>query len=364
MPATLPTPLVRPLEFPAASLRPQPRDLPLIGMGLNELPYPPPPAAVEAAAGAAAGANRYSDPVCVSLRTALANAYDLAAGDLLCGNGAEELLDVVARTFVRPGDQILIPQFGYIQFAMIANRIGAELVKAPEPNYAVDVDGLLGCVGEKTKLVFLATPNNPTAAELPPSEAERLAAALPDHVVLVLDLAYAEFAGWDYCAAMHELVARHPNVMIIRTFSKAFGLAGLRLGWCHARPELIPSLYAVRGLCSVNAAAQAAGEAALGEMAYVQSCIDRIASERARIVAGLEGMGLSCLSGRTNFVLASFDGEAKSVSALIDHLYDDAGIILRPTREAGLEAFLRITVGTKEQNDQLLESVRGFVGSP
>ncbi len=362
MTVSMPVPIVRPLDVPSTPRKPQPKGFPLVGMGLNELPFPPAPAAVEAAARAAAEANRYSDPACGELRSALAEAYGLDAGQLICGNGAEELLDVTARAFVRPGDQILISQFGYIQFAMIANRIGAELVKAPEEDHKVQVDALLGAVNDRTKLVFLATPNNPTGAEVQVGEAERLAASLPEGVVLVLDLAYAEFVGWDYCDAMHELVGRYPNVLVIRTFSKAFGLAGLRLGWCHTRPELIPSLNAARGLCTVNAAAQAAGCAALGDMAYVQTCIDRIVSERLRIVGALEGTGMSCLPGRTNFVLASFNDPERSVGELANHLFDDAGVVVRPTREAGLERFLRITVGTEEQNELLLESVISFAG--
>lgn len=355
---------ISPLQIRARISREQPKGLAVVNMSFNELPYSPSPEVQAAIDAATQRANFYGNPSCQALREEIGGRYDLSADTIICGNGSEELLDVIARNFVRHDDEIVISEFGYIQFAIIANRLGARLTKVPEVNYTTDVDGLLAAIGSETKLVFLANPNNPTATMMPEADVERLAESMPKNVVLVIDLAYGEFTGFDYCARMHDLVRRFENVIVTRTFSKAFGLAGLRVGWCHVPEWMVPSLYAARGMGSVNAVAQAAALASLREPDLVGSRIAEIVSERDRVARELTELGLSCLPSRTNFMLAMLgNGDPEQAEALVTHLFDDAGIIVNRTREKGLEQYIRFSLSLPEHNSLLVESVKRFLGS-
>lgn len=355
-----PTPYLEPMSVRGRIGRAQPKGLPLINLGYNELPYGASPRVAKAMA--ATRPNSYGPPACDPVRAALAAAFGLEMDNLICGNGSEELLDVIARVFVRPGDDILISQFGYIQFAMTAHRLGARLVKAPETNFATDVGALLAAVTPATKLVFLANPNNPTGTVIPVEDLVRLAQGLRSDVVLVLDLAYGEFTGAEYCAAVHRLKAGFENVIVTRTFSKAFGLAGLRLGWADAPAWMIPSFYAARGMGSVNAMAQAAAVAAIEDMDEVNTRIAETVSERDRIAAALAPMGVIALPSGTNFLAVTIEGQgAEAAEALVEYVFDEGGFVVNRTREAGLEHFLRFSMGTPVQNDQLLDCIAGFV---
>lgn len=355
---------IAPLAVRARLSRPQPKGLPVINMSFNELPFAPSEQVAAAIDEATKRANSYGEPSCAALRKEIGARFDLPADSLICGNGSEELLDVIARCFVRAGDEIVIPEFGYIQFAIIANRLGAKLTKVPEVEVTADVEGLLAAIGPKTKLVFLANPNNPTATLVPEEKLARLAQELPRDVVLVIDLAYGEFVGFDYCARVHDLVRRHKNVLVTRTFSKAYGLAGLRAGWCHAPEWMLPALYAARGMGSVNAVAQAAARAALQEPDLVAERIQLILAERERVVAALAGLGIDCLPSHTNFLLAGWnDGEPGRAEALVDFLFDDAGILVNRTRERGLERYIRFSLSLPEHNDLLLRSIERFLNS-
>lgn len=355
-------PYIAPLTVRGRISRVQPKGLPVVNLGFNELPYGPTPKVAEAMAACALRANYYGSPGCDALRAALATENQLDAETIICGNGSEELLDVIARNFARPGDEILISQFGYIQFEMTANRLGATLIKAPEADFTTDVDALLGAVSDRTRLVFLANPNNPTGTGLPVFEIKRLLDKMPARVVVVLDLAYGEFTGAGYCAQMHELAQHYDNVVITRTFSKAFGLAGLRVGWANAPKWMLPGFYAARGMGSVNAMAQAAAVAALADIDIVQDRVARIVRERGRVAGELSTLGVSALPSGANFLLVSVDGAgAKVTEALVEYLFDHAGIIVNRTREAGLERFLRFCLGLPADNDLLIACVADFL---
>ena len=360
-PTNRPTPYIVPLTVRGRISRSQPKGLPLINLGFNELPYGPSPKVAEAISTSALRANCYGSPGCDALRHALALANGLTPETIICGNGSEELLDVIARNFARPGDEILISQFGYIQFEMSALRLGATLVKAPEADFTTDVDALLGAVTDRTRLVFLANPNNPTGTVLPVAELDRLARGMPTQTVLVLDLAYGEFTGFDYCASVHELAQRYQNVVVTRTFSKAYGLAGLRAGWAHAPEWMMPGFYAARGMGSVNAVAQAAATAALGDIETVHERVAQIVRERTRVAAALAKLGMSSLPSGTNFLLVTIDGAgADQTEALVEYLFDEGGIIVTRTREAGLENFLRFSLGLPEHNTLLIDCMSSF----
>ncbi|MEX0284475.1 MAG: histidinol-phosphate transaminase [Paracoccaceae bacterium] len=357
---TRPQPYVSPKPVRGRIARRQPLGLPLVNMGFNELPYPPTSKVAEALARQSATLGSYGPPTCDPLRAKLAETWGLNAERIICGNGSEELLDVVARCFVRPGDEVLISEFGYIQFELTANRLGAKLVKAAEQDHRTDVDALIAAAGPETRLVFLANPNNPTGTLIPVEELARLIDGLPDAAVIVLDLADGEFAGEEYCAAVHALAAQHDNVTVTRTFSKAFGLAGARVGWADAPEWMMPALYAVRGMGSVNALAQACAVAALEDMTVIRGRVAEILSERARVAAALAEMGMKPLPSATNFLLISA-GNPDRTEALVEHLFDTCGIIVSRTREAGLEDYMRFSLSLPAHNDLLLGGVRRFL---
>lgn len=353
---------IAPLDVRGRIARPQPKGLEIVNLGYNELPYGPTPRVATALAAAAACANSYGGPGCDELRQALADVNGLDPDEIICGNGSEELIDVIGRNFARPGDEVLFSEFGYIQFQMTANRVGATPVKARENAYVTDVDALLAAVSARTKVLFLANPNNPTGTALPMSELARLAQGVPGHVVLVIDIAYGEFAGEDYCANVHALARRFQNVIVTRTFSKAFGLAGLRVGWAHAPKWMMPGFYAARGMGSVNRMAQMAACAAIADLDVVRARVAEIVSERTRIAKSLEEIGVNVCKSDTNFLMVSIGGHGPEVTEdLVEYLFDEGGFVVNRTREAGLEHFLRFSVGLPEQNDRLIACIRRFV---
>lgn len=360
--AQRPVSYLSPKNVRARISRPQPKGLPLIQMGYNELPFGPTPRVSAAIEMIAQRPNHYGAPTCDELRQALGQEYQIAPDGIICGNGSEELLDVIARNFARPGDDIVTSEFGYIQFELTTRRVGANLIKAPEQDFTTSVDALLRAVTPQTKLVFLANPNNPTGTAFGISELERLVAQLPSEVALVLDLAYGEFAGFDYCKQVHALVGAHDNVIVTRTFSKAFGLAGLRCGWAHAPVWMLPGFYAARGMGSVNAMAQAASVAALSELEIVKDRVAKTVKERDRTAAALTEMGMVCLPSRTNFLLSRIDGYGPDhTDALVEHLFDEGAIVVNRTREAGLETFFRFSLSLPEHNDRLISCVAKFL---
>ena len=375
MSANKPQPRIAPLAVRPRKDRAQPKGLPVINLSFNELPFAPVGTVQKVIETVAKQAQNYGDPGCVALRTKLAEIYRLNPDQLICGNGSEELLDIIGRAFLAAGDECLISEFGYIQFPIVSNRVGATLVKAPEQNYVTDVDALLDNISERTKLIFLANPNNPTGSFLQTREVQRLAQSIPSSVVLVIDTAYGEFVdakvNGENTQAMHELVTQHENVIVTQTFSKAFGIAGLRAGWCHVPTWMLPLLNTVRAMGPVNAIAQAAATAVLDEIELIDQRITTIVSERNRLVDSLQQMPFEVIATRANFIMCSpIQKNAQSdqqglnperyAVLLADYLFDNTGIVVNLAREAGLERFIRFSISTAETNDRLIDCISDF----
>lgn len=348
---------------PRAS-KPQPKGLPVINLGFNELPYPPSQAVLTAIQSATAHANSYGDPTCIALRSAIGHTYQLDSERVVCGNGSEELLDVIGRCFASTGDDIVISEYGYILFSIVANRVGAQLIKTKEHNFTTHIDSLLAAVTVNTRLVFIANPNNPTGTMVSEAELYKLARNLPSQTLLVLDLAYSEFASSSYISNVHELASEFDNIVITHTFSKAYGLAGLRVGWCYAPEWMIPALYSARGMGTVNAAAQAGAIAALEDRDTMLQRIRTIVDERERVAYSLSTMGLEVIPSRTNFLLlAPSSNSSGEADKLANYLFEQAGIVVNQTREAGLERFIRVSLSRPEHNTTLLNCVKDFMQS-
>jgi histidinol-phosphate aminotransferase len=330
----------------------------IINLANNESRYGSSPNALEYARKRCDLLNLYADPACTEMRAAIARVYGLSEAQICCGNGSEELLDIVGRIYARPGDEILFLEQGFLLYPIICMRTGATAVTAPlGDRFAISVDALLARVSERTKIVFLANPENPTGRYLPLAELRRLRAGLPSHVMLVVDSAYCEFVGDPAYTAGFELVDDLSNVLVTRTFSKAFGLAGARAGWAYAGPATVPLINRVRGIGNVNAIAQAVAIGALGDLDFVESVVSRTIAERARLAAAFMRFGLEPVPSGANFMLVRFP-ESGPMTATEAHAQLGArGLRVRPGSDFKMNDYLRITIGTREDNDALLHAL-------
>lgn len=335
-----------------------PAGKPLITLAINESAFGCSPEAIAAAEKRLQSPHRYPDPSSSELRAAIAEVHGLDKERIVCGNGSEELLDGIGRLFARPGDEIVMSQSGFFQFALAARRTGATLIRAPERDFVTDIDALLSLVTAKTKLVFLALPNNPTGVMVPVDDIQRLHALLPGHAVLVLDLAYGEYLPPDDLGALMAL--NGPNLILTRTFSKAYGLAALRAGWLHAPDWMVPGLNLLRGVGSVNAIAQAAAAAAVRDVAFLRRSVEQTAEQRARLSAGLTRLGLHHLRGYGNFLLTRFPEERPSTDFTAFAMREE-GIWLRSPGEPGFAGWVRIGIGTETEMQLLLETLERFM---
>ena len=330
----------------------------LVKLSANENPLGTSEAAL-AARAAAVAPSLYPDPDSVALREAIGAVHAIDPARIVCGTGSGELLAVAASAFAGPGDEVLYVRYGFSLYEIVTRRCGATPVEVADHDYGTDVDALLGAVTGRTRLVFLANPNNPTGSFLPRAELARLHAALPGNVLLVLDQAYAEYVAPDQDDGGLALAATHPNVLVTRTFSKAYGLAGERVGWASGAPALIEVLNRLRGPFNVGNAAQAVCTAAVGDQEFVARSREHNRVERARFVAALEALGnhgLRVVPSEANFVLVLFEGGLTAEAAL--HGLAEAGYAVRHLPGQDLPHGLRITIGTREQMDAIAATLR------
>jgi histidinol-phosphate aminotransferase len=331
---------------------------PLVKLSANENPLGSSPAALAARAGAQEP-SRYPDPGSTALRTAIAALVGISPDRIVMGTGSDELLNLVVQGYAGPGDEVLFSRHSFAVYEIAARRCGAEPVIAPDADYGCDVDALLALVTPRTRVVFLANPNNPTGSYLPRGEIARLHAALPADVVLVVDQAYAEYVAPADDDRALGLAAAHANVLVTRTFSKIYGLAGERVGWATGAPGLIETLNRIRGPFNVTNTAQSAALAALADQDFVVRSREHNREVRADFVAALLALGnhgLRPLPSEANFVLVLFEGQLKAETAF-DGLAQ-AGFIVRWMPGHGLPDALRITIGTADEMDRVAAALR------
>lgn len=334
----------------------------LVKLSANENPLGCSPAALGALAQGHAPA-AYPDPDAGALRAAIARLHGVDPERIVCGTGSDELLNLAAQGFAGPGDEVLFSRFSFAVYDIAARRCGATPVEAPDDDYATDVDALLAAVNDKTRVVFLANPNNPTGTYLPRGEIERLHAGLPADVLLVVDQAYAEYLEPEEGDGGLDLAARHQNVLVTRTFSKIYGLAGERIGWATGAPHLVDVLNRIRGPFNVTASGQRAALAALADHAFLSRSREANRIERARFaeaIAALGNHGLRAVPSKANFLLVLFEGEVKAEAAL--EAIGEAGYAVRHLPGQGLPHALRITIGTGKQMDEIAAVLRDLCG--
>jgi histidinol-phosphate aminotransferase len=335
----------------------------VIKLSSNETPFGPSPCAIEAYLAEAPRLLRYPDGSARPLREALAKLYGLDPARIVCGAGSDELLNLLAGAYLEPGDEAIYSEHGFLVYKIAIMARGAKPVAAPETNLTTDVDAILARVTDATRLVFIANPNNPTGTYVSFDAVKRLHAGLPEHVILVLDAAYAEYMRANDYEAGIELVATTPNTVMTRTFSKIYGLAALRLGWAYCPAPVADALNRIRGPFNVSGPSIAAGVAALADQPHAQRAAEHNVIWRARMAEALTEIGLNVTPSAANFLLVHFPkGNGKSAPEADTFLHQH-GIILRRVAEYGFPDALRMTIGTEEENRAVLDALSAFMGA-
>ncbi|MDD9911301.1 MAG: histidinol-phosphate transaminase [Ahrensia sp.] len=325
-----------------------PEGVKLHKLSANESPLGPSPAAKAAVEQSTRLLEDYPDGSATILREAIASAHGLDAQRIVCGNGSDELLGLLAQCYLKPGDEAIYSEHGFLVYPIQIKANGATPIVAPEQDQRTDVDAVLACVTQKTKMVFLANPNNPTGTYVPMSEVRRLHEGLPAHVMLVLDAAYAEYVRRNDYEAGIELVASASNVVMTRTFSKIYGLAALRVGWMFAPAEIVDVLNRVRGPFNVNAAALAAATAAVADREALDKAVAHNDEWLTWTSDALRDLGLTVTPSVGNFILIHFGDEPGKGAAEADSFLTRRGFVLRRVVPYGFPNALRMSIGTEE----------------
>ncbi|WP_316013870.1 histidinol-phosphate transaminase [Roseobacter sp. HKCCA0434] len=333
----------------------------VVKLSANENPLGPSAAAQEAYRALSGELAVYPDGGHGALRRAIADLHGIDADRIVCGAGSDEILSMLCQAYAGPGLEILHTEHGFAMYAIYGKIAGATPVVVPEDTRRTDVDAILAGVTERTRLVFLANPNNPTGTLIPDAEIERLADSLPPHVLLVMDGAYAEFVrepGYDGYAS---LVDRRDNVVMTRTFSKAYGLGGLRIGWAYCPAHVADVLSRVRGPFNVTAAALAAAEAAVRDTAWTEHCVIQNEVWREWLARELRRAGIESDPSHANFICARFPDPATAKAA--DAALRDRGLIVRDVSGYNLPGCLRITVGDEAAVRAVADTLTRFMAS-
>ena len=332
-----------------------------IKLSSNETPLGASPKAIAAYQAEATHLVRYPDGTALKLRQAIGRVYGLNPDRIVCGAGSDEVLNLLAQAYLGPGDEAIYTTHGFLVYKIATQARGATPVVAPEKDFRTDVDAILKCVTPRTKIVFLANPNNPTGTYIPFDEVRRLHAGLPSNVLLVLDAAYCEYVRRNDYEAGVELVATTENTVLTRTFSKLHGLAALRLGWVYGPAAVIDVLNRIRGPFNISAAAISAGVAAIEDRAFQEAAISHNDKWLPWVTAELEKLGLKVTPSVGNFILMHFpEGSAKTAAAA-DAFLKSKAIIVRRVAGYGLPNALRMTVGTESDNRTVVAALAEFM---
>ncbi len=323
---------------------------PVVKLSANENPLGTSPAARAAFVVGSADLATYPDPGAARLREAIGAVHGLDPARIIYGTGSDELLHIAASAYAGPGDEILYVRYGFSVYEIAARRVGATPVVAADKDYGTDVDALLALVNERTRVVFLANPNNPTGTMTPRAEIARLHAALPSDVLLVIDQAYAEYLDAEDDDGALDLARNASNVLVTRTFSKIYGLAAERIGWGYAAPAIVEALHRIRAPFNITTAGQAAAAAAVADLDWVENSRAHNSQWRKWLTDEIEALGnhgLSVVPSKANFILVLFKGRLSAETAFKGLM--QAGYAMRWLPGQGLPDALRITIGAEGQ---------------
>jgi histidinol-phosphate aminotransferase len=320
------------------------------------------PKAAEAYMASVGELHMYPDSRTTLLRNAVAEAYRLEPERLIFGQGSDEVFQLLNQTFLEPGDNIVQGEYGFAAFAIGAHACQAQVRRAKEPGYRIDVDELLKCVDDRTRLIFLANPGNPTGTWIPFSEVERLHRNLPPSVVLVLDGAYSEFASGPGFDDGLDLARGSENVVVTHTFSKLHGLAALRVGWGYAPADIVAAVDRIRLPFNISIPGQLAAVAALGDTEFQARSIAHVEQWRPWLTQQIGGLGLDVVGpSATNFVLIGFPQTPGKTAADADEFLSARGLLTRRVLNYGLPDHLRLTIGLEEHNRAVVEALADFM---
>jgi len=328
----------------------------------NETPLGPSANAIAAYRATGEHLEDYPDGSAAALRDAIGAAFGLDPDRIVCGAGSDDLLNLLARAYLTDGDEGIYTRHGFVVYPIATMGTGAKAVAVPEKDFTADVDAILKAVTPKTKIVFLANPNNPTGTYVPFDEVKRLQKSLPAHVLLVLDAAYAEYVQRNDYESGIELVATTDNVVMTRTFSKIYGLASLRLGWMYGPAHVVDAINRIRGPFNVNGPAIAAGIAAIRDTAHVEKSRAHNTRWLAWLTEEIGKLGLPVTPSAANFVLIHFPETKGRTAKEADALLTKRGLILRQVGVYKLPNALRMSVGTEEANRLVMQALKEFLG--
>jgi histidinol-phosphate aminotransferase len=333
-------------------------------LSANETPFGPSPKAIEAYRNAAAHLEDYPEGTSRVLREAIGRAFGLDPNRIICGAGSDEILNLLAHAYLRHGDEAISTAHGFLVYPIATKANGGINIVAPETDYTADVEAILKLVSPRTKLVWLANPNNPTGTYLPFDEVKRLRAGLPPHVLLVLDAAYADYVSRNDYELGIELVATTDNTVMTHTFSKIHGLAALRVGWMFGPADIVDAVNRIRGPFNVSTPAMLAAVAAIEDTAHQQMSKAHTEKWRNRLTEEIGKLGLKVTPSVANFVLIHFPQAKGKTSADADAFLTQRGLVLRALNNYGLPHALRMTIGTEEANRLVLEGLGDFMAQP
>ncbi|MGJ3260335.1 MAG: histidinol-phosphate transaminase [Rhodospirillales bacterium] len=334
----------------------------IIKLSSNEGPFGPSPLASKAHEAEATGLHRYPDGGAVKLRAAIGARYGLDPDRIVCGAGSDELISLLCKAYAGPGDEVLYAEHGFLMYPISARTVGATPVTAAEVDRTADVDNLLAAVTDKTRILFLANPNNPTGTYLPADEVKRLRDGLRDDILLVIDAAYAEYVTVDDYTPGIELVDAGDNTVMTRTFSKIHGLGGVRLGWCYAPANVVDVLNRIRGPFNVGAAAMAAGIAAIGDKDFEDMSRAHNIKWREWTAAEFRNLGLDVTPSIGNFLLVCFGADKDRGAEAADSFLKSKGIVVRRMGGYGFPNCLRITIGLEDEMRAVVDTLSQFLG--
>jgi histidinol-phosphate aminotransferase len=331
-----------------------------IKLASNENPLPPADRVQKALMAAVTTLNRYPDGSGFYLRQALAKKHGVAAEQLILGNGSNELIELLVRTFLKPGDEAIVPHPSFVVYPMIVQAAGGIRVMVMLKDYRLDLEAMARATTDLTKLVFIANPNNPTATIVTADEVEHFMGRIPERTIVVFDEAYIEFAlGPDFPDTLN-LIKQGRKVIVLRTFSKANSLAGLRVGYGIADADATALMNRIRQPFNVNSLAQVAALAALEDEGHVLECVRMIEAGRHYLYDEFKALGLKYVPSRANFILVDVGRSAADIYQKLLH----QGVIVRPLTSFGMDSTLRITVGTPEENRRLIKVLRAVLRKP
>lgn len=333
----------------------------VIKLSSNEGALGPSPKAQAALHETAPDLHRYPDGGCLDLREAIAARHGLDVNTIVCGAGSDELIGLLVKAYVGPGEEVVYSEHGFLMYGIYAMGCGAKPVTVPDEDLVTTADGLLAKVSERTRIVFVTNPSNPTGTYMPADDLKRLRDSLPEHVLLVIDAAYSEFVDRNDFSDGQELAQTTPNTVMLRTFSKLHGLGGARVGWGVFPQEIADVMNRLRSPFNVASASQRAATAAMKDVEFQTLVKTHVAYWRPWVQDQLHALGLRTTESVANFVLVEFPAEGAVTAETVDRYLQSQGIIVRRVTSYGLPNWLRITIGTGEENQALIDCLKTFL---